>query len=620
MDLNVFSVDALTRAWETVLANDAEDGVMSAGVTRFEEEAEARIAELAVELADGGYVPRDVTEVRMEQGAKERVLHIPAVRDRVVERAVLAYLTPIVDPLLGPGAYAYRPGLGVDDAVQALAALRGEGLGWVVRTDVKNCFPSLPVALIRRRLTALIDDVAVLRVCNLLLDRVGNGPRGRRAFPGLPQGSALSPILANLVLMDVDAKLMEEGFPMVRYADDMAIAAADPDEAQEALRLVSQAVGELGMELGTDKTRIMSFEEGFAFLGEDFGPRYPPELTDSRAPEPDRKVLYVGRQGSRVQVHAGRIEVEKDEKELLSVPTTHVERIVLFGSVGLTAGARTWALANDIDVILASWRGNYLGALVSDNWPARSSRLTAQLDIEGTDAATLIARVIVEAKIGHQIVVLQRFGRRSHREEVRDAVTQMRQYRLMLPDATTQSELMGLEGAAAKAYWPCYGSMFPDELQFVERSRQPPMDLANSALGFLYTVLQGECVTALHAVGLDPGIGILHSASDRAPSLAFDLMEEFRPLIVDRVVLQAARRGSLGTEHARTANDKPGVLLTAAGRTSVLTAYETMMLTRASGALPGFAGTWRRHLYRQAQRLMAAVVDPASEWRGMSWR
>lgn len=618
--MDVFSAEALSRAWEAVLSNDAEDGVMSAGVTRFGEEPESRIQELATELADGSYLPRDVAEVRMDQGGKKRILRIPAVRDRIVERAILTCLTPIIDPLLGPGAYAYRPGIGVADAVQALVALREEGFGWVVRTDIKDCFPSLPVALIRRRLEALVEDEAVLRVCNLLLDRASIGPKGRRTFSGLPQGSALSPILANLVLMDIDARLMEEGFPVVRYSDDMAIAASNPSEAQEALRIANQAVGVLGMELGSDKTLIMSFEEGFAFLGEDFGPRYPPELTDARAPEPDRKVLYVARQGSRVRVKTGRLIVENDETELLSVPTSHVGRVVLFGSVGLSAGARTWALANDVDVILASRRGNYLGALVGDHWPARCSRVKAQLALDGTEQQVRTARAIVDAKIGHQIVVLQRFGRRTHREEVRTAVGQMRQYRMMLPDANGQAELMGLEGAAAKTYWPCYGSLFPEELKFEERSRQPPRDVANSALGFLYTVLQGECVTALHAVGLDPGIGVLHSTNDRNPSLAFDLMEEFRPLIVDRTVLQAARRRSLTAQHGRSADDKPGVLLTAAGRENILTAYETMMLTKVSGALPEFAGSWRRHLYRQAQRLMAAIMDPTKSWRGVSWR
>lgn len=79
----------------------------------------------------------------------------------------------------------------------------------------------------------------------------------------------------------------------------------------------------------------------------------------------------------------------------------------------------------------------------------------------------------------------------------------------------------------------------------------PPRDIANSALSFLYTVLLGECVSALYAAGLDPSIGVLHAEQERRPSLSLDLMEEFRPLIVDQVVLAAARSGELRAEHAK---------------------------------------------------------------------
>lgn len=179
---------------------------------------------------------------------------------------------------------------------------------------------------------------------------------------------------------------------------------------------------------------------------------------------------------------------------------------------------------------------------------------------------------------------------------------------------------MGLEGAAAAAYFPAFGSLLPPGLQFEVRSRQPPMDVANSALSFLYTVLLGECVTALHACGLDPGLGILHADHERRPSLALDLLEEFRPLVADQVVASCARLGALTAEHGRSEEGRAGVLLTRAGREAILVAYERRMLTTTRGALPDFAGTIRRHLYRQAQRLHSAVVEPAATWTGLSWR
>ena len=275
------------------------------------------------------------------------------------------------------------------------------------------------------------------------------------------------------------------------------------------------------MELGADKTAVMSFDEGFAFLGVDFGPRYPPSL-DANAAEPDRKVLYVGKQGSRIRVTNGRVIVEKDETELLSVPVTEVSRMVCFGSVAISAGARTWALTNDIDVVLASRRGSYQGAIVNDRWPARASRVRAQLALSGSAREIELARRVVSAKIGHQVTVLRKFGRRQHADETKDAIHQMKQLERMIPDANTRDELMGLEGAAAKAYWPQVGELMPEGMGFTVRSRRPPMDVANSALSYLYTILLGECITALHAAGLDPDLGVLHAQDDRRPSLALE--------------------------------------------------------------------------------------------------
>lgn len=433
--------------------------------------------------------------------------------------------------------------------------------------------------------------------------------------------------MTNLVLTRVDRAVLERGFPIIRYADDIAIAAASREQAWEAVRCTSAAVEELGMTLGPEDTNVMSFEEGFAFLGEDFGPRYPPWV-GPRTEESDRKVLYAGLQGGRVRIERGRVVVESaEDTEVLDVACGHVARVVCFGSVGFSAGARSWAFANDVDVVFASRRGTYQGVLVGGRSGPRTDRLRIQLGLTRTAAAVPICRAIVEAKITKQIVVLQRFARPEHAEEIRDAVAGIRAAARMLPDAATPEEVMGLEGAAAAAYFPALGSLLPPELRFVTRSRQPPLDLANSALSFLYTVLLGECATALLAAGLDPGIGVLHGDDERRPSLALDLIEELRPMVVDQAVLEAARQSRLTPEHARTEEGRTGVMLTRAGREALLDGYERRMLQTTRGALPDFTGTIRRHVYRQAQRLQTAITEAANgtpvtatTWTGMSWR
>ena len=359
-----FTLPALRCAWERVLKKDAQDGDISDSVERFAERVQERLEALAEELRAGTFRPSDLTRVVIPKKNGERFLDIPLVRDRIVERAILEHINPAIDPLFGATAFGYRPGLGVADAAQEVVRLREEGYTHVLRTDVHDCFPSLPVALLRRQLEFLIAEPEILAVVDLLLDRCTRFPgKGRGVIPGLPQGSPLSPLLANLALISLDEALVDAGFPVVRYADDLVIALEEPGDAPEALRTATKVLKELGMELGAEKTAVASFFEGFAFLGEDFGPRYPPAEGEGRIREPDKKILYVAKQGSRIQVRKGRVQVIQDDHELLSVPVSDISRMVCFGSVGVTAGARSWALQNGVDVLLASRGGGFHRAI-----------------------------------------------------------------------------------------------------------------------------------------------------------------------------------------------------------------------------------------------------------------
>ena len=614
----------LAASWAAILASDLEDGVLGSGVSHFAENADQNLAEIAAQLVAGRYQPGRLTPVALPRpDGQVRELHVPTVRDRVVERSILAVVTPVIDPWLGPFSYAYRPGLGVADAVQAVVALRDEGLGWVARADFHDCFGTVPMSHLRRVLPLLIEDLALLQLIEAFLARHPATRSGRyRELTGLPQGSPLSPLWANLVLADFDTRVVTAGYPLVRYSDDIVALAADRDSAWEAMRVMNDAAGELGMTFGTEKSDVMSFEEGFSSLGEDFGPRYPPALSDHRVAEPERRVVYLAMQGAHARLAGGRLIVESAaDKELLSVPSGLVERVVCFGAMGISAGLRSWALASDVDLVFLSRRGAYLGHA----WPAisgrRLARLRAQLAaVDDPQRMLRFARAVVNAKAGKQKTLLQRLARRENHETVLDVIRQIDHLLGMLPDCATRDEVMGIEGAAARAYFAALGQIVPEEMRFTGRSRRPPEDVINAALSYGYAIVLAEAVSALCAAGLDPAVGMFHAEQDRRPSLALDLMEEFRPLIVDQVVIAAVRRGELRPEHGRREDHGGGVLLTKAGREVLVGGYERRMLQQTRGALPGMSGSMRRHLYRQAQRVAACIEDPQATWTGLSWR
>lgn len=608
-----FRVEDLRAAWTDVRAAAVEEGQLAGAVKHFERHLDENVAHLERALAGGWYQPQELRVARVpKDDGSTRLLHVPAVADRVVERAILDAVVPMIDPTLSDAAHAYRPGRGVASAVRAVVRLREEGLTWVARSDVDECFPSIAPATVLDALDAFPLAPHVRAVIERMLGRRARAYRPYEHLRGIPQGSPLSPLFMNLVLTPFDEHLLAGGAALVRYADDFVIAAPTRAAAEDALGRARDALKELNLTMNTDKTEITSFDIGFEFLGEDFGPRYP-VLDEAEERATDPHTVFVGRQGSRVRNVRGRVIVQSnDDVELLNVPESRVGRLVLAGSVGLSAGARSWALINDVPVTFLSRSGTLLGDLLPAGSPGRMRRVRAQAAFAADPAAALaVARTCVVGKIRKQRVVLQRTARGGGAVAA-DALATMATAVEGARTATSVAALMGHEGAAARVYFPTVGSLMPVPLRFEARSRRPPQDVLNAALSYAYAILLGECVAALTSAGLDVSFGLLHDSLEQndRPSLALDLMEEFRPWVVDSTVFALARRHELGAEHGETPVGREGIWLTSEGKRRLVEAYEERMLKRADSALPGFHGSIRRCLYRQAQRLARHIEDP----------
>ncbi len=198
-----FAAQALLDAWDEVRDAALADGRPDAEVAAFEADATRLMHDLHVDLLAGAWTPSPVDRVTIPKpSGGTRVLGVPPLADRIVERALLRVLDPVIDPLLLPWSFAYRRGLGVRDALAALTDARDSGMTWVARADIRDCFPSIPQWEVLRRLRETIDDSRVIHLVGLLLDRKATGGRtapDERGL-GLHQGSPISPLLCNLYL------------------------------------------------------------------------------------------------------------------------------------------------------------------------------------------------------------------------------------------------------------------------------------------------------------------------------------------------------------------------------------------------------------------------------------
>ena len=437
----------------------------------------------------------------------------------------------------------------------------------------------------------------------------------------LAQASDPNPImrvLADAALLDLDRYATGAGLRYSRVGSTLMLAAPNDQRLAEAIDAVAAAAINAGARVTDLTTQYIDEEKALASVGIDPWVTRP---SDEPTGQADR-ILYVGRDGARVHVKAGRVLVDAPGSlPSTSVPKNSVTRIVLSGNVGLSAGARSWAMRSGVDVVCLSRRGSYQGALIGANRGAHASRLLAQVALTGDrERRVRLAASLIGANIRGQIHVLTRIARRDQAVHVADTTAHMHAWRRSLASARTLDEVMGIEGACSNAYFDALSACVPADVTFDGRSRRPPRDLPNAALSYGYAILLSECVGALHAAGLEPSLGIAHAPTDKRPSLALDLMEQFRPLLVDQTVMALLRTRKLRPEHGVVEREAGGVWLGADGKKTLVDAYEAACQRSVTGALPGYSGSWRRHIAHSAQMLARAIAEPDYQWSGVTWR
>ena len=261
-----------------VLKKKGAAGVDQQSVTDFGEHEQEEIRSLQEELREGRYRPLPVRRAWIPKpgSPEQRPLGIPAVRDRVVQTALVHVIEPILDHTFHERSFGFRRGRGCHDALRVVEEKLEAGYVYVVDADLKGYFDTIPKDRLLAMVNEQISDRRVLSLIKSYLDQsIMEELRTWTPESGVPQGAVLSPVLANLYLNPLDHQMAEAGFEMVRYADDFVILCRSREEAEAALAVVRTWVEGAGLILHPDKTHIVdSREKSFSFLGYSFRGKY----------------------------------------------------------------------------------------------------------------------------------------------------------------------------------------------------------------------------------------------------------------------------------------------------------------------------------------------------------
>jgi len=293
----VWSPKNLESSLEKVVAKGGSAGVDNQSVRDIKVHKDQTIAKLEQELREAQYRPKPVKRVWIPKpGSKEqRPLGVPALRDRIVQGALLHVIEPIFERDFAPQSYGFRPGKGCKDALRRVDKLLKAGNNWVVDADLKSYFDTIPQERLMERIREKIADGRVLKLLERMLQAgVMDSAKGwQPTEEGTPQGAVISPLLSNLYLDGLDWHMAHNGCQMVRYADDFIVLCRSQEQAQAALELVKSWVEENGLRLHPTKTRLVDASRagGFDFLGYHFerGMKWPRQKSMDKLKETIRR-------------------------------------------------------------------------------------------------------------------------------------------------------------------------------------------------------------------------------------------------------------------------------------------------------------------------------------------
>ena len=317
-------------------------------------------------------------------------------------------------------------------------------------------------------------------------------------------------------------------------------------------------------------------------------------------------VLLLTEQGISVSIQQGNIVIEGNNLKR-KFPKELLETVIIFGNVNLTTPFVNFCLTKNVNISFFSIKGKYFGRLTS-TINTNIFRLKKQLFLtDEKEYKTELSKKIIFAKITNQIETLRRYDVSVEKPLIKN-INEMVFNRRKIEEISSIDELLGIEGYCARVYFNGLSKILPEEYKFKGRNKRPPRDPFNSMLSLGYTLAMNEIMGQLEAVYLNPYGGFLHKDRERHPTLASDLVEEWRALLIYSLCLDLVLNDKIKLDDFVTYEDVYGVFLTQKGMKIFLAALADRWDQRNNYLdYLKYPVTFRKAIYHQCSSLARSI-------------
>jgi len=651
------SAENMMEAFQHVKFNQGRAGSDGETINDFSANLFLNLDDLARSVSKQKYHSHALTGVILPKSQGNiRALAIPTLRDRILQRAVTQVLSPVWDLLLEESSFAYRKGLSRAGAAQAIQKAYNQGFRYILESDIESFFDNVDWDILQDKLHALLiqDPVVDLIMSWVTQDVVFEGQVVKRTR-GLPQGAAISPLLANLYLDQFDEALQDD-FRLIRYSDDFVVLCKSKKSAENALKRAQSALAPLKLQIKSTKTHIVDFEQGFQYLGyifcrsvileskkekqppgainiENLSPdQIPPNhwLTHvdlgkikeiKQAPSPSTSSLATDRDvmsDGRFPVYLTDPDVfvrlsgqslvlsyqNRQDTEAIRIPLAKILAVIDYGRPSITLPAVVKLSQADIPTYFQDYTGKtYLTipsvlpdyALWSRQMECRSHPLVL----------SRFAQAVTCAKIHNYRVMCTR------RQWDNQVIQELKDLESKCGQTDKIATMRGYEGRAAATYFQAFSHSVLPKWNFQGRVKHPPTDPINAMLSLGYSCLYHHITTALQICALNPAVGWYHEPRANYMALACDVQEEFRYL-VDGLVLYLLNRNKVTPEDFEfDQSSRFPVLMSNSFRKLFLSLLEERLMTEFKpDDKTKSTISYRRFFIRQARQIQTICHHP----------